>query len=167
MVELGAFSGNIKSLAIRTALVRFASRFTNRAVDGWFAWSPVRGAGAYDWMCVRHTTLSNNGQNLTAVRRSGSRYFAPCVQEAEGEGLMSLILMILRLLFGWIRPSWDEALPLAIRRDGRLESRPDPWSMPRRQPRPAIGQRTTFWRAMLRALGHWYSYWFGPRPKRS
>jgi hypothetical protein len=89
------------------------------------------------------------------------------VQEAEGEGLMSLILMILRLLFGWIRPSWDEALPLAIRRDGRLESRPSPWREPRRQPRPAIGQRTTLWRAIVRACSQWYGYYFGRRPKKS
>jgi hypothetical protein len=80
---------------------------------------------------------------------------------------MSLILMILRLLFGWIRPSWDEALPLAIRRDGRLVSRPDPWNLPRRQPPPVIGQRTTLWRAIVRAVSQFYGYFFGRKPRKT
>ncbi len=66
---------------------------------------------------------------------------------------MPLILLILRLLFGWISPSWSDGVPLAVRRDGRLENRLQP-----REDLPAGGERAPgplliLWRAIGRALG--------------
>lgn len=66
---------------------------------------------------------------------------------------MPLILVILRWLFGWMSPSWNDSVPLAVRRDGRLVNRLEP-----RQELPANGERApgpllTLWRAIGRALG--------------
>ena len=63
---------------------------------------------------------------------------------------MPLILLILRLLFGWIAPSWNESIPLAVRRDGRLVNRLEP-----RDDEPADGERapgplSLLWRAIVR-----------------
>ena len=66
---------------------------------------------------------------------------------------MPLILLILRMLFGWISPSWSDSVPLAVRRDGRLVNRLEP-----QEDLPADGERAPgplliLWRAIGRALG--------------
>ena len=70
---------------------------------------------------------------------------------------MPLILLILRLLFGWISPSWSDSVPLAVRRDGRLVNRLEP-----QEDLPADGERAPgplliLWRAIGRALGRFRS----------
>jgi hypothetical protein len=66
---------------------------------------------------------------------------------------MQLILLILRLLFGWNRPSWNESVPLAVRRDGRLENRLQPREDLPAEDKRAAGPLLILWRAIGRALG--------------
>jgi hypothetical protein len=72
---------------------------------------------------------------------------------------MNVILLILRLLFGplaprWdLAPGWDEAAPLAARRDGRVEQRlPRQVDEPSDHP-PVAGPCSLAWRAVVRAVG--------------
>jgi hypothetical protein len=66
---------------------------------------------------------------------------------------MPLILMILRLLFGWIAPSWNESVPLAVRRDGRLVNRLEPPDEGPADGQRAPGPLSLLWRAIVRAAG--------------
>lgn len=77
------------------------------------------------------------------------------MQEAEKVGLMNLLLF-LRLLFGWIAPPWNEVVPLAVRRDGRLAGRRlEPPQDPPVQREPTRGRLLLLWRAIVRAVGRW------------
>jgi hypothetical protein len=75
---------------------------------------------------------------------------------------MPLILLILRLLLGWISPTWNESVPLAVRRDGRLVNRLEPsedatlgnqrlGNQSKGSPR-ATGLLSLLWRAIVRAV---------------
>ena len=66
---------------------------------------------------------------------------------------MPLILVILRLLFGWIVPSWNESVPLAVRRDGRLVNRLEPQDEGPADGERAPGPLSLLWRAIVRAAG--------------
>ncbi|MCI0362034.1 MAG: hypothetical protein L0211_26425 [Planctomycetaceae bacterium] len=65
---------------------------------------------------------------------------------------MPLILLILRLLFGWIAPWWNESVPLAVRRDGRLVNRLQPQGVEPAESERAPGPLLLLWRAIVRAL---------------
>ena len=80
---------------------------------------------------------------------------------------MPLILLILRLLLGWISPTWNESVPLAVRRDGRLVNRLEPSEDPplgnqqlgnqrlgnqSKGSQRASGLLSLLWRAIARAL---------------
>jgi hypothetical protein len=65
-------------------------------------------------------------------------------------GSMQFILLILRLLFGWITPSWNESVPLAVRRDGRLVNRLEPQGIEPADGERAPGPLLLLWRAIVR-----------------
>jgi hypothetical protein len=66
---------------------------------------------------------------------------------------MNQILLVLRLLFGWIAPSWHQSLPLAVRRDGRLVGRREPQANPPKNDRQARGPLSFLLRLVARAIG--------------
>jgi len=70
---------------------------------------------------------------------------------------MNLILLLLRLLFGPLAPSWNEGVPLAVRRDGRLQNRLPSEAEPQPASEPAKGLLSLVWKAIsqgvLRAVG--------------
>jgi hypothetical protein len=55
------------------------------------------------------------------------------------EGSMNLILLLLRLLLGPLAPSWNEGVPLAVRRDGRLQNRLHREAPPHHEPAKGPG----------------------------
>ena len=70
---------------------------------------------------------------------------------------MPLILLIMRLLLGWISPTWNESVPLAVRRDGRLVNRLEPSGDPplgnqSKGSQRASGLLSLLWRAIMRAV---------------
>jgi hypothetical protein len=65
---------------------------------------------------------------------------------------MPLILVILRLLFGWNHPSWNESVPLAVRRDGRLVNRLEPREDLPAEDKRVPGPLLILWRAIGRAV---------------
>ena len=77
---------------------------------------------------------------------------------------MNLVLLILRLLLGTLAPSWNESVPLAVRRDGRLQNRlhrralPQHETQPQHDREPAGGVLSQVWKAVVRAVG-----WVGRR----
>jgi hypothetical protein len=71
---------------------------------------------------------------------------------------MNLVLFILRLLLGTLAPSWNESVPLAVRRDGRLQNRLHRPVEPQDDREPAGGVLSQVWKAVVRAVG-----WVGRR----
>jgi hypothetical protein len=78
---------------------------------------------------------------------------------------MNLILLILRLLIGPLAPSWNEGVPLAVRRDGRLENRLHRPAEPQPDRQPAEAPWSLVWKLLtqgvLRAVG-WVGRWLWP-----
>ena len=77
---------------------------------------------------------------------------------------MHLILVILRMLFGWVGPSWSDSVPLAVGRNGRLVGRVQRPEEPtgdstQAQGSQAPGLLSLLWRAVTRAAG-----WLVRRP---
>ena len=72
---------------------------------------------------------------------------------------MHLILVILRMLFGWVGPSWSDSVPLAVCRNGRLAGRVERPEEPAADSTQAPGLLTLLWRAVARAAG-----WLVGRP---
>jgi hypothetical protein len=66
---------------------------------------------------------------------------------------MNLILLILRLLFGPLAPRWDEAVPLVIRRDGRVHQRLEQTAEEPSDRRPTVNPWSCVWRSLVRAVG--------------
>lgn len=83
---------------------------------------------------------------------------------------MHLVLLILRLLLGTLAPSWNESVPLAVRRDGRLQNRlhrraefprtqlPHDGGQPPHDRKPVGSVLSQIWKAVVRAVG-----WVGRR----
>ncbi len=78
---------------------------------------------------------------------------------------MNLVLLILRLLLGTLAPSWNESVPLAVRRDGRLENRlhrrglpPHEGAQPPHDRKPGVSVLSQVWKAVVRA-----ACWVGRR----
>jgi hypothetical protein len=81
---------------------------------------------------------------------------------------MNVILLLLRILLGPLAPSWNEGVPLAVRRDGRLQqNRPGPEAPPWRDRKPPRGSYhgplLIVWKALLRAAGR-AGRWMWPAP---
>lgn len=80
---------------------------------------------------------------------------------------MNVILLLLRILLGPLAPSWNEGVPLAVRRDGRLQNRPRPEAPPRRDRKPPRGSiqgpLLIVWKALSRAAGR-AGRWMWPAP---
>jgi hypothetical protein len=80
---------------------------------------------------------------------------------------MNLLLLVLRLLLGTLAPSWNESVPLAVRRDGRLQNRlhrraePHRDLEPQRDHEPVGGVLSQVWKAVVRAVG-WVGRWLWP-----
>ena len=71
---------------------------------------------------------------------------------------MNLVLLILRLLLGTLAPMWNESVPLAVRRDGRLQNRLHrrtelPQIQPPHDRRRSGGVLSQVWKAVVRAVG--------------
>ncbi len=76
----------------------------------------------------------------------------PAIPAVEERGWMNLILLILRLLLGPLAPRFDDAVPLAVRRDGRVEQRLQRPSEETPVREPAASPWSVAWKALLRAV---------------